>query len=441
MFSRLIFLFAILVGSLQPVLAAEYSGTEFKVIDPVVVVGGAKVASTTYTVEGSTGQTAIGESTSTSFKVRSGFQYFAVATVPTLTATAGAEQVALSWTASTGYLGWTITGYDVCSGTSSNSYTCSNVGNVTSYTVSSLTAGTTYYFRVRAKTVFGVVVVRSSEVTATPTAASGGAATPPNVGGGAPPTPAPIPVIPAASVILSGKAFPWATVIVLKDSEIAAKISARDDANFEIRMPGLNAGNYNFAVYAIDPEGRVSNFLIFPIRISAGEVINISNIFIPPTISADKSEVKQGDLIDFSGFTAPFAEAVLSVIGQETRKEILQSVAVKIDGKYLFKFDTDGLNKGLYTAKVKALLGQSFVSEYSMEAEFAVGDRSVAIEPVKPCGKLLSDFNGDCRVNIVDFSILVYWYERPDPPEKIDVNHDKAINLKDFSILVYYWTG
>lgn len=208
--------------------ATEYSGTNFKVVDPVLVVGGAKVTSTTYTVLSSSGQNSVGESTSTSYKVRGGFQYFPVATAPTLTATAGAGQVALSWTASTGYLGWTVTGYDSCYGTVSNSYTCSDVGNVTSYTVTGLTAGTTYYFRVRAKTVFGVIIVRSSEVTAVPTAGGGGGA--PNVGGGAPSAAPPSETPPAEPGAEPGKppAVPRAPSLELK------RVDLNHDGKIEI---------------------------------------------------------------------------------------------------------------------------------------------------------------------------------------------------------------
>lgn len=61
------------------------------------------------------------------------------------TATAGNAQVALAWTAPGS--GPTPTGYKVKYGTSAGSYgTTVDVGNVTSYTVTSLTNGTTYYF-------------------------------------------------------------------------------------------------------------------------------------------------------------------------------------------------------------------------------------------------------------------------------------------------------
>ena len=52
-----------------------------------------------------------------------------------------------------------------------------------------------------------------------------------------------------------------------------------------------------------------------------------------------------------------------------------------------------------------------------------------------------ADLNGDCRVDLVDFSILKYWRGKSDFPKKIDLNKDGVLNIKDFSILAYYWTG
>ena len=52
-----------------------------------------------------------------------------------------------------------------------------------------------------------------------------------------------------------------------------------------------------------------------------------------------------------------------------------------------------------------------------------------------------ADLNGDCSVNLVDFSILAYWYKRSGFPAAYDLNGDGKIDLVDFSIMAYYWTG
>jgi hypothetical protein len=41
----------------------------------------------------------------------------------------------------------------------------------------------------------------------------------------------------------------------------------------------------------------------------------------------------------------------------------------------------------------------------------------------------------------VDFSIMAYWYKRPNPPASVDLNGDSKIDLVDFSILAFNWTG
>jgi subtilase family serine protease len=91
-----------------------------------------------------------------------------------LTATAGTQQVSLSWTASAG-----ATSYSVYEGTSSGGEGAAAAQSVsgTSVTISGLTGGTTYYFKVGAVDAGGVGAL-SAEVHATPTS-------PPKGGGGA----------------------------------------------------------------------------------------------------------------------------------------------------------------------------------------------------------------------------------------------------------------
>ncbi len=50
------------------------------------------------------------------------------------------------------------------------------------------------------------------------------------------------------------------------------------------------------------------------------------------------------------------------------------------------------------------------------------------------------DFNEDYRVDLVDFSILVFNWGIPKNPAT-DINRDKVVDLVDFSTLLYWWTG
>ena len=51
------------------------------------------------------------------------------------------------------------------------------------------------------------------------------------------------------------------------------------------------------------------------------------------------------------------------------------------------------------------------------------------------------DLNNDNRVNLLDFSIMAFWYKRLTFPPKVDLNTDKQVNLTDLSILAFCWTG
>lgn len=69
-----------------------------------------------------------------------------------------------------------------------------------------------------------------------------------------------------------------------------------------------------------------------------------------------------------------------------------------------------------------------------------VGGGASHPSPTPICTRI-TDFNGDCRVNMTDFSILMAnWGAHPRNPAT-DINTDGSVGIIDLSILLYWWTG
>jgi hypothetical protein len=68
-----------------------------------------------------------------------------------------------------------------------------------------------------------------------------------------------------------------------------------------------------------------------------------------------------------------------------------------------------------------------------------------AIPSLKPADVIrilkLADFNGDGKVNMIDFSILLFYFDKPmSIASRYDLNNDEVIDIIDISILLFYWT-
>lgn len=236
------------------------------------------------------------------------------------------------------------------------------------------------------------------------------------------------------AITFSGRAYPLSKVTILRDGVIAITTIAGPDARFQVTLENLLEGNYTFAVYSEDASGRKSATFSFPLFITAGAATTVSGIFIAPTIDVDKSEVRQGDNINIFGIAAPSTDITISV-----HSNIEQFVQTQTDasGVYAYTFDTSPLELGTHNTKSKAKTATT-ASEFGNPISFTVGNKNVPKDKV--CGRR-GDANKDCRVNIVDFSIMAYWYTRADVPEEIDLNADGEVTIVDFSILAYNWTG
>ena len=114
------------------------------------------------------------------------------------------------------------------------------------------------------------------------------------------------------------------------------------------------------------------------------------------------------------------------------------STVLDASGEYSGSFKSN-LVLGKHEVKLREKLQSSVLSfgkiyEFSIVSKIPLNKKSIS------CGRK-GDFNGDCKVNIIDFSILAFWHNRPNFPQKYDLNNDGKINVKDFSILAFYWTG
>ncbi len=142
----------------------------------------------------------------------------------------------------------------------------------------------------------------------------------------------------------------------------------------------------------------------------------------------------RGDNIAIFGQSTPDSEITISVA---SKNESFNTVKSLSDGSYLYNFDTSPLEDGQHTTKSKAtLLGA--ISSFGKSVGFTVGDATIA-KTAATCGR--ADLNCDGRVNLIDFSILAFWYKKPSPPPLDDLNSDGKIDLTDFSIMAYYWSG
>jgi len=431
--STILLLIACLIFPIA-IQAQEYNSTSFKVLDPVIAPSGYST-SAGFKLWSTIAELATGTSTSALYKLGSGFLRFPLASSPAVSATAGDASVSLSWTASSGVSGWTTSGYSIGQSTvSGGPYTYTAVGNVLTSNRTGLTNSTTYYFVVIAKDVFGNHIATSTQISATPVATTPGGSSGGGGGGGG----GGGSVSTGDSdtgVLLTGRAYPLSKVVVLRDGKIVLNTIAGPDSMFSAKLSGLSSGNYTFGVYGEDKNQIKSNLFTFPIFITSGVVTKIGGIFISPTIAVDKSEVKKGDNIVIFGQSVPVSNVVVNVNSEE---EHFVTKTTDKDGIYLLNFDTSVLELGQHHTRSKTVLPNE-ISEFSTTLGFVVGNKNVPVD-VKKCS-IKGDLNGDCRVNLVDFSIAAFWYMKPNVVTNADINNDKRVDLVDFSIMAFNWTG
>lgn len=227
----------------------------------------------------------------------------------------------------------------------------------------------------------------------------------------------------------SGYAYPFATVTLQKGLTKVLDTTADERGYFSTFVPETTS--QLFLLYATDITGRRSTLLPFLTVFYSSKLTDISGIRFAPTIATDKLSVRQGDFITIEGAALPGVPIEVRFDGLD---EKTFTATADTSGTYSITVPLS-ISRGEYVVKTH------YVGDTRFSTALRVIVGAVSISRLEVTKNIPGDCNVDQKVTLEDFSVLAYWFGKPNPPRCVDTNHDGRIDLVDFSILAFYWNG
>jgi cysteine-rich repeat protein len=230
---------------------------------------------------------------------------------------------------------------------------------------------------------------------------------------------------------IEGRAYPGATITVLKDGEVERVVEADSSANFDFTLTDQVPGIITLGFWAQDKKGRRSVTYAATFQVIKNAVTTLSGILIPPTLEVVPEKVSPGATASFEGSALPNSNLYAYVDDLDIPEETVAAT----NGDWSIAYDTAGLSpEAFHTVKADYVDSSNaeLKSGFSLITNFYVGDRDVDTG-------LTADLNFDGFVNLTDFSILLFHWNTNN--SLADINKDGNVSLPDFSIMLFYWTG
>lgn len=237
-------------------------------------------------------------------------------------------------------------------------------------------------------------------------------------------------------VIITGYAFPRSTITVLVDGQIADTVTSDADGSFSSTLDAIARGAYTFGVYGTDRNNVKSSTYSTTFTVTGARGSTLSNINVMPSIKVSPNPVDPDSTLVVSGYSIP--NATITIENQNDKSSAtLKTFTATSDsnGAWSVNISTDGFNKGTYKVRAKAKQDAGVSTNFSGYTFYGVGEAAKVARS--------SDLNRDGKVNLIDFSILLFWWNtaggNSNPPA--DINGDGRVSLTDFSIMIFNWTG
>lgn len=232
---------------------------------------------------------------------------------------------------------------------------------------------------------------------------------------------------------VSGRAYPGRTVHVILDAVEVGTVRADSNGYFDFAT-AANPGTNSMGFWALDDEGNRSITFNTTFDVTQGAITNVNGVLLPPTLVAESQNINPGDTLNLSGQAIPEVDIEVHF----NNSEYVVPAVADADGKWALSYNTAGLPAAEYVVKARYQVGSGNLttdSSFSTALQLFLG---VDGSPTTP-----SDLNRDGFVDLIDFSILIFWWQTnggdSDPPA--DINGNGNVGLEDFSILLFNWTG
>ncbi|MBY0310032.1 DUF4215 domain-containing protein [Patescibacteria group bacterium] len=234
-------------------------------------------------------------------------------------------------------------------------------------------------------------------------------------------------------ISITGRGYPGRSVNILLDTESVGSVQADGQGRFEFTAEA-SPGTATLGLWTTDTSGARSITLNSTFDVTQGAITNVNGLIVPPTIRVSNTNPNPGDTVTVSGQSIPSARIEVQV-GNNARSLTASSSAT---GAWQVELNTSGLRAAEYALRARSVSGSaplSTQSSWSSTLQLFLGVDGRATTP--------SDLSRDGKVNLTDFSILIFWWgtNGGDSNPPADISGNARVGIEDFSILLFNWTG
>lgn len=223
-----------------------------------------------------------------------------------------------------------------------------------------------------------------------------------------------------------GEASPNALVTFLRDGSIIGTQTAGSDSSFDDSFTSEPLGQFTYSIRATDVHNRTSADVNNTVTILPAFTTVLSGYLLPTTFTVTKTPIKRPQTQIITGTTRQASTVTTFWSGTRYSDTFTTQAPSDANGDWTTS-PGQTLHLGTYTTS-------SVVQEPS-------SNQSPQTPPVDFQVLLSADLNNDNRVNLTDFSILMFFYLQNNINKPADINDDGKTNLTDLSIMLFYWTG
>ncbi len=232
-----------------------------------------------------------------------------------------------------------------------------------------------------------------------------------------------------SSLEFTGYTSPNAFVTVRLNGAVAGTTIADSNGFYNKKITGLTPNlNYAVSIFAHDTNEIDSKAISLSVLTLPNINFLVSDIVIPTTINIDKDNIYEGDTMKIYGMCHPYSQVSLWIGKDMDHALTLQAGS---SGYWEYRYNTYGLplDPGPHKVFAQEIVTGGFTSIFTDKLNFNINQCRIA------------DLNCDTHVNLTDFSIMMYYWNKVNPTNRrADINQDTKVNETDFSLLMYYWT-